>query len=111
MLAVGVLASPMGLNSLILCMFMGLGFTNCSIQPQRLRDDLAPLAGPIPMRFEGHQVLLPGDLGRLAVESDLFFFSRSRLYFCASVSPWFECSGPPAPAGHEPPPWSCYDRA
>lgn len=47
MLAISVTAAPLGLNALIICMFMGLTFTNFSIQPRRLRDDLVPLSGPI----------------------------------------------------------------
>ncbi len=47
LLAVIALSKPMGLNSLIMCLFMGVAFTNFSIQPHRLREDLEPITGPI----------------------------------------------------------------
>ncbi len=51
MLAISIAAAPLGMNALILCMFMGVAFTNFSIQPHRLRDDLNPLAAPILVLF------------------------------------------------------------
>jgi Kef-type K+ transport system membrane component KefB/predicted transcriptional regulator len=47
LLAIVALSKPMGLNSLIMCLFMGVAFTNFSIQPHRLREDLEPVTGPI----------------------------------------------------------------
>jgi Kef-type K+ transport system membrane component KefB/CBS domain-containing protein len=47
MLAVSVGAKAMGMNQLIICMFMGLAFTNFSIQPHQLLADLEPVANPI----------------------------------------------------------------
>jgi CBS domain-containing protein len=42
---------PIGLNALIFCIFMGIAFTNFSIQPQSLLADLQPLWGPILAMF------------------------------------------------------------
>lgn len=47
MLALSVAAKPLGINNLVICLFMGLTFVNFSIQPGRLRSDLVALNGPI----------------------------------------------------------------
>jgi len=47
MLAISVGAEGLGLNHLIVCVFVGLAFTNFSIQPRRLISDLEPISAPI----------------------------------------------------------------
>lgn len=47
MLALSALAQPLGISSLIACLFMGLMFVNFTIQPGHFRSELAPLTGPI----------------------------------------------------------------
>lgn len=47
MLVVSVEAEGFGLNGLIICMFMGLAFTNFSIQPHQLLTDLEPISAPV----------------------------------------------------------------
>lgn len=46
-LVIIAIAKPFGLNSLIMSLFVGVAFTNFSIQPHRLREDLEPLSGPL----------------------------------------------------------------
>ncbi|MHC4444396.1 MAG: cation:proton antiporter domain-containing protein [Planctomycetota bacterium] len=47
MLAVSVGAKILGLNHLIICLFMGLTYINFSIQPHQLLEELEPISAPI----------------------------------------------------------------
>lgn len=47
MLLLTAVSKPLGINSLIICLFMGLAFVNFSIQPDRLRAELGPLTAPL----------------------------------------------------------------
>lgn len=51
LMAVSACAKPLGLNSLILCMFMGIAFTNFTIQPHAFRRDVAFLTTPLLVLF------------------------------------------------------------
>ena len=50
-LAVGTASTLLGLNSLIVCMFIGVAFTNFAIQPHRLRQEFSDLTAPILVLF------------------------------------------------------------
>jgi len=79
MFAVSVGAKPFGMNYLILCLFMGVAFTNFSIQPQQLRERIATFSDPIYALFfvlAGFKLQL-GELGYIGAVGVAYIAMRT----------------------------------